>query len=230
METWNRDHRGVGLFLVLSIAVHALLITAPLAKKTFPAVEQQRSVTLRLVTPAKLSQANPPPEQAPDWREPDIPALEELPPLPEIISSPVQEVVEQVPLSSSKRVLSSQFDYERSIRQPLFGPVEQKGNSPDFYFRQRPTLETVLNQPSLQLPFEDTRIYLVDHYEEGVMGGIEKFWDKVTVPFGFTTKNNTRVQCAWVLVIAACGWGHKTLFHQPARYRERPASRLIEES
>jgi hypothetical protein len=48
------------------------------------------------------------------------------------------------------------------------------------------------------------------------------------VPFGFTTKNNTRVQCVWVLVFAGCGWGHKTLFYRPAKHREKPKEPLVE--
>lgn len=230
MKTWKHDHRGAGLFFALAIAVHVVLIMVPLTKEIGVIVEEQRSVKVRLVSPAKVIKEIPPIKQSPDWREPEVPALEELPARPVMVPPPVQEVVQQAPARSSKRVLSSQFDYERSIQQPLFGPAEQKADEPDFYFRQRPTLETVLNQPSLQLPFEDTRIYLVDHYEEGITGKMEKFWDTVSVPFGFTTRNNTRVQCVWVLVIAGCGWGHKTLFHQPARYRERPKAPTVENS
>lgn len=234
MRAWKRDHRGAGLFLVLAIAVHGLLIMIPVAKKMAASDAQHRSLEVRLMAPPKVIQPESPPEPLPEplppWSEPDIPVLESLPPVPEAMPSPVQEVVRQAPAPNSTRVLSSQFDYERSVQQPLFGPVNEETEKPDFYYPQRPTLETVLNQPSLQLPFEDTRIYLVDHYEAGVMGGIEKFWDRVTVPFGFTTRNNTRVQCAWVLVIAGCAWGHKTLFHRPARYREQPESRPIEKS
>lgn len=230
MKTWKRDHRGAGLFFVLAIAVHAALIMVPLTKKMTAGTQELRSVEVRLVTSAMPRQETPPTEQAPDWRESDVPVLEELPPMPEKVAPRVGEAVQQAPLPDSKRILSSQFDYERSIRQPLFGTAERKADAPDFHFRQKASLETVLNRPSLQLPFEDTRIYLVDHYEDGLMGGIDKFWDRVSVPFGFTTRNNTRVQCVWVLVIAGCGWGHKTLFHQPARYRERPGSSAIEKS
>ena len=127
-------------------------------------------------------------------------------------------------------MLSSQFDYEKFGQKALFGSVKQTEDSPDFYVRQRTSLEMALNQPSLQLPFEDARIYLVDSYDAGFMGGLDKFWDTVSVPFGFTTKNNTRVQCVWVLVIAGCGWGHKTLFHRPARHREKPREQWVEDT
>jgi hypothetical protein len=230
MKTWKRDYRGAGLFFVLALAVHVALIMVPLTKKMTTGVQELRSVQIRLVTSEMPGQETPPAEQAPEWRESGVPLLEELPPMPEKVAPRVRETVQQAPPPNSKRVLSSQFDYERSIRQPLFGTAERKADAPDFHFRQRATLEMVLNQPSMQLPFKDTRTYVVEHYEDGFMGGIDKFWDRVSVPFGFTTKNNTRVQCVWVLVIAGCGWGHKTLFHQPARYRERQGSPAIENS
>ena len=83
-------------------------------------------------------------------------------------------------------------------------------------------LEEVLKQPSLQLPFRDTRIDLVDSYDPGFVGGVEKFFDTVTVPFGFTTKNNTRVQCAWILVLAGCAWGDASSYYNAqTRARKR---------
>ena len=78
----------------------------------------------------------------------------------------------------------------------------------------------MLNSPSLQLPFADKRIYLVDSYSPGFGGSVERFFDNVTVPFGWTTNNNTRVQCAWVLVFAGCNWGHVSLFHREAKRRK----------
>ena len=228
MKAWKHDHRGTAVFFALAITLHLVLVVVPFTKKMAAGVEARRSVAVRLISPPEPSQNSQQTEQTSKWRESVVPALEELPPVPDAVAPPMRQTVQQAPSSRSKRVLYSQFDYERSVRQPLFGIAEQKADAPDFYLRQRATLESVLNQPSLQLPFEDTRIYLVDHYEEGMMGGIEKFWDRVSVPFGFTTRNNTRVQCVWVLVIAGCGWGHKTLFHHPARYRERPKHQLVE--
>lgn len=232
MRIWKRDDRGAGLFfaLALAVAVHVALIIVPLTKKMPPGIQELRSLEVRLVSSVKVSQEIRPVKQSPKRREPEVPALEELPALPKMVAPPVQEVAQQPSSPSTKRILSSQFDYERLIQQPLFGPKEQKADEPDFYPRKRASLETVLNQPSLQLPFEDTRIYLVDFYQGGIIGGMERFWDTVSVPFGFTTRNNTRVQCVWVLVIAGCGWGHKTLFHQPARYRERPKAPPAETS
>jgi hypothetical protein len=223
MKAWKNNNRSVKVFFGAALAVHTLFVLVPLAEKKKPANAEQMTVQVRLSSP------QPPIEQSPETapflealRQPGNPILEELPAAPQAVQrQPVIEVV-QPATDSTRRVLSSQFDYENSVYEPLFGvnsPIEEK---PDFYVRQRSSLETVLNQPSLQLPFEDTRIYLVDSYDNGFMGGMEKFWDSVSVPFGFTTKNNTRVQCVWVLVIAGCGWGHESLFHRPARLREKP--------
>ena len=38
-----------------------------------------------------------------------------------------------------------------------------------------------------ELPFEDTRIYLVDSYVDGIMGGIDRFWNDVSIPFGYSS-------------------------------------------
>lgn len=228
METWRHDSRYAGAFFALAVAAHLVFIMLPLAHKMSAGAGEQRSVRVRLVPEVRLSRQSPTAEEAPDRRVAAVPVLEELPPRPGAAAPSVLDSVPRARSTNSRRILSSQFDYEHSVRRPLFGTAETKADETDFHFRERATLETVLNQPSLQLPFEDTRTYLVDHYEDGIMGGIEKFWDRVTVPFGFTTSNNTRVQCVWVLVIAGCGWGHKSLFHQPARYRERPKSPSIE--
>jgi hypothetical protein len=230
MKTWNRDNRSMGLFFGLAVALHAALIMVPLSKQMIATVEEQIAVEIRLIQPAEAPPERPPPQPAPERRKPEITALEELPSPPEMKSPPLEETDQQPPPPSSKRMLSSQFDYERSVRQPIFGPSDQQVDAPDFFYRKAPSLDAVLNRPALQLPFEDTRTYLVDYYEDGFMGGMGKFWDNVSVPFGFTTKNNTRVQCVWVLVIAGCGWGHNSMFQKSARYRGRPASHSIENS
>lgn len=120
----------------------------------------------------------------------------------------------------AQRLIATQFNLENQSPEPLFGTKKQTDDLPEFHFRQRPTLESVLRQSSLQLPFKDTRVYLVDSYDPGWAGSVDRFWDTVSVPFGFTTRNNTRVQCVWVLVLAGCGWGHTSLFHKKAKRRK----------
>jgi hypothetical protein len=215
MKAWKYNNRGLWVFFALAIVVHAVFILAPRPEKMVAQVTERPSVRVQLVAQLQAVEVERPPEPVPvvERREPEPPALDELPPTP-VSELPVPVVVQQLPSNNSKRLLSSQFDYE--------GFVPEPEDRPDFYLRQRTSLEMVLNQPSLQLPLEDSRIYLVDNYDDGIMGGIDRFWDNVSIPFGFTTKNNTRVQCVWVLVIGGCGWGHKSLFYRPARLREKP--------
>jgi len=223
MEAWTYNNLGLRVFFILAIVVHVVFILVPLTQKMIVTVHERSGVQVRLISPPRFLEQPAVAEPLLEWREPETSALEELPPAPVIAPQPqVPDVVRQTPSENRTRVLSSQFDFENRVDEPLFGSVKQQEDGPDYHVRQRTSLEMVLNQPSLQLPFEDTRTYLVDSYDDGIMGGIDRFWDTVAVPFGFTTKNNTRVQCVWVLVIAGCGWGHKTLFHRPARLREKP--------
>jgi len=216
MKAWKYNNRGLWLFFAMAIVVHAVFILALRTKKMVAPVTERPSLQVQLISHPPAVEVEPPLEPKPlvEWREPEPPTLDELPPSPVTEPQPpTPVVVQQPPSRNTRRLLSRQFDYE--------GFAQGSEDKPDFYPRQRASLEMVLNQPSLQLPFEDSRIYLVDSYADGIMGVIDRFWDDVTVPFGFTTKNNTRVQCVWVLVIGGCGWGHKTLFYRPAKLREK---------
>lgn len=229
MTAWKYSNHGFRVFFALAIVVHVVFIVLPVTKRMVATVSEQRSVQVQLISPAQTVDPIQPPAPPLEWSEPDTPALEDLPPAPVAKPPvPVLSVVQPTPDQNRSRVLSSQFDYENTRRNPLFGPVEKTKDLPDFYFRQRTSLDMALNQPSLQLPFEDTRIYLVDSYDAGFMGSMDKFWDTVSVPFGFTTRNNTRVQCVWVLVFAGCGWGHTSLFYRPAKQREKPKEQSVE--
>jgi len=59
-----------------------------------------------------------------------------------------------------------------------------------------PYLDESVDKPKLQMKF----------YTEGFTGGIEKFFDKITIKKTFTTKYGTKIHCALIGVIAACGW------------------------
>jgi len=178
-----------------------------------PAAEETR-------TPVLPPEPVPPPEPVVERVEvPDSdPSQEPVVPLPEpeIVR---QESESAEPANSAVQVLSSQFDYQRPIS--VFG-AKSPDTTPreDFVFRSRPSLDDVLNEPSVQLPFRDQRIYLVDSYSPGLEGGVAKFFDAVTVPFGWKTKNNTRIQCAWILIITGCTWGHASLFEKKAKRRK----------
>lgn len=224
----HHQNRVFALILCAATLLHVLFLLIPVARQAIMAPKNMHSVQVRLQRPAapqppQVPVAEPAPEEiqpepAPPQTEsmlaPATPSLAVQPPSPEPEPEKKNEATR-----TGRQVLSWQFDYEPD--EPLFGHgVTPSETRPDFYLRDRAGLEDVLNAPSLQLPFADTRIYLVDSYSPGVGGSVERFFDSVTVPFGWTTKNNTRVQCGWVLVFAGCSWGHVSLFHREARKRE----------
>ena len=79
------------------------------------------------------------------------------------------------------------------------------GPSKDFYIPEQeiedwladiPFLDESVDRPTVQMKF----------YAEGFTGHIEKFFDKITISKTFTTKYGTKIHCALIGVIAACGW------------------------
>ena len=229
MRNRVHDRRRLAGFFTAALLLHALLLLIPSTREAIRQAAESSLVRVKLSTPPV-----PTPSPAIQPREPV--QTEALPPPPEPVLRPAPEPVlitrpseqpETPPVIAPtqpnsnellNRILSTQFDYQE--RPPLFGSRQADENSPEYQPREQTSLDQALNEPSLQLPFRDTRTYVVNYYEEGIGGSIDKFWDTVTVPFGFTTKNNTRVQCAWILVFAACGWDHKTVFHREATKRK----------
>jgi hypothetical protein len=215
-------------FLVILMAVtllHLLLLLVPGVRHAVLESRLVRNLELRLVRPAPE-----PPLTEPVLREPEAAVVEKLGPHPAppertgmgqearqtVRPEPETEPPQTPPVAS--RLLSRQFDLQKP--EPLFAPANPGTVAQaDAVARFRPVLDEVLNVPSLQLPFEDTRIYLVETYSPGFAGSVERFFDEVTVPFGWTTKSNTRFQCAWVLILAGCSWGHVSLFEREARKR-----------
>jgi len=218
--------------LLAAVLLHALILLIPIVQEVMPEPKVSSRIRLQISDTNRQEESEtpdsvPPSELPVEEQSPivpkkpvelaELPASPPQPVIPELSQEPVVEpVVEQ---DISGRILSSQFDFQRV--EPLFGAHKAEvGDQPDFYFRDRPGLDDALNEPSLQLPFRDTRVYLVNSYSAGIGGGVERFFDKVTVPFGWTTKNNTRIHCAWVLIISGCSWGHVSLFKNKAKRRK----------
>lgn len=221
--------------LGVAVTLHALVLLIPPRTLELVSPTSRPANTLRVLfqprsSPEPTAEATRTPVAVPDEIAPPEPVEERVAQpdpesLPErVVSRPEPEIVRQesemaAPAKSATQLLSSQFDYKRPTS--VFGAKES--DTPpreDFVFRSRPSLDDVLNEPSVQLPFRDQRIYLVDSYSPGLSGSVEKFFDAVTVPFGWKTKNNTRIQCAWVLIITACSWGHASLFEKTAKRRK----------
>jgi len=212
-------------FLVVALLHLLLLIPAMRQAVVNPKITKSIQIQLNSVQPIAeaVEPATAPPVETRIDRETNVatPDPMEVPAWPAVVREPEPPPVVENPPAGEElqhRILARQFDYRTPV--PLFGTAGAKdGELPDFFFRSRPVLEEVLNAPSLQLPFRDTRIYLVDSYSTGLAGEAERFFDAVTVPFGWTTKGNTRIQCVWVLIISGCSWGHVSLFHEKAKRR-----------
>jgi hypothetical protein len=221
MRILHARHRSFVVIFAAAVLLHLLMLLVPVIRQTAEAPGPQPGISVRLVAqpaaeaPAPLPE--PPPE--PERIQPAEPI--ELADLPAPDPAPVAATPPEKPPVTAYRILNELR--EKQEKDPLASFVyADPQDRPDFAALDRPVLEEVLNQPSLQLPFRDTRIYLVDSYDPGFLGGVQKFFDDVTVPFGFTTKNNTRVQCAWILVLAGCAWGDASSYYNAqTRARKR---------
>lgn len=64
------------------------------------------------------------------------------------------------------------------------------------WFADIPYLDESVDRPKIQMKF----------YAEGIEGSVEKFFDKITISKTFTTRYGTKIHCALIGVLAACGW------------------------
>jgi len=232
MISGDRQSRRFGYFLLAAIGLHATLLLLPAVRHAVLEPPRAPVVQVRLqatAVEAAVVEEEAPPETLPEpppetLPEPPAkpPPLPGPPPSPAPVARrapPPETPVEDEPappVITAHRILDDLAEARRS--DPLLGV----DTGPAVYAPFRPSLDEVLNEPSLQLPFRDTRIYLVDSYDPGIGGSIDRFFDTVTVPFSFQTKNNTRFECAWILVIAGCAWGDASLFYAADKARKRP--------
>ena len=84
--------------------------------------------------------------------------------------------------------------------------MEPQGADSVFHFRDRPNLDSALNPTSDQLPFANGPRFVVASYSPGIIGDVQRFFDAATLEKEWVTKYGTRVKCAWVLIVAGCGW------------------------
>ena len=228
MARRQRKDWRFGSILVAVTLLHGLMLLIPVVRQAVfepapaPVVKVQLKRSPITEPPAPVVEPEPEPPPLQPVEPVELADLPEPPPTPEPEPAPTEP---PPPPVTAHRIISSMA--EQREKDPLSvldagKPTEQ----PDYFVRYRPALDDVLNEPSMQLPFRDTRIYVVDYYDEGFLGGMERFWDNVTVPFGFTTKNNTRVQCAWIMVIAGCAWGDASAFYSAQRAKKRKTGDL----
>jgi len=230
MTAGTRQNRRFGAFLLAVSLLHAALLLIPAVRQGVLQAVPAPVVAIRLqksapptpvaeVAPEAVAEPEPVtrPVPPPVATEPPTPARPE--PTPRVAEAAPPPAEPAPPVITAHRIISDLADARR--RDPLAAPQPGPDARPLFRAPIGASLDEVLNEPVLQLPFEDRRIYLVDSYAAGIGGSIDRFFDRVTVPFGFQTKNNLRVQCAWILVIAGCSWGDASLFYAADRARKR---------
>jgi hypothetical protein len=237
MKGGSRQSRRFGVFLLAASLLHAAVLLIPVVRQAVMEPYLAPTVSIRLQPRASSPRHEPDRPAQEDQQRPPRPMAEARPPEQVASEPPGEEITRrepppepapavdepQQPVITAHRIISDLV--EARARDPLALLENETTRQTRFEVPIGRSLDEVLNAPSLQLPFHDRRIYLVDSYAPGIGGSIDRFFDSVTVPFGFQTKNNTRIQCAWILVLAGCAWGDASLFYAADRARKRtPAS------
>ncbi len=101
----------------------------------------------------------------------------------------------EILLSTKNRtsvVVSTEFQARSVLQNDFVIPSPEIEN----WLADIPYLDESVDRPTIQMKF----------YAAGIEGSIEKFFDKITISKTFTTKYGTKIHCALIGVIAACGW------------------------
>jgi hypothetical protein len=230
MNGGSLQTRRFGAILIAASLLHAALLLIPAVRQGVLQAVPAPVVAIRLqksapptpvaeVEPEAVAEPEPVtrPVPPPVATEPPTPPRPD--PTPRVAEAAPPSAEPAPPVITAHRIISDLADARR--RDPLATPGPEPDARPLFQAPIGTSLDEVLNEPVLQLPFEDRRIYLVDSYAPHLGGSIDRFFDRVTVPFGFQTKNNLRVQCAWILILAGCSWGDASLFYAADKARKR---------
>ena len=232
VQSYTAGKPAIWLAITVAVSLHLLLLLLPLASKNPNTQSGARQIDLQLVTykpeqsVAQAPALTQPPamEIAPPVSEPESestslatalePAASPQVEQPAPIKRDLQSMTAAEKSILTHTILSSQFITEESSADQLFGKQlespddEISANSRAMGFRipQRSNLISMLNQPMPALPFEYSPGLVHFAYDPGVRGDLQRFWDVITPEFGWRTNNGTEFKCAWILVIAACGW------------------------
>ena len=107
---------------------------------------------------------------------------------PKINTGDVLEMIE----SRQSIDITPEFQARTHTTKDFYIPEQEIEN----WMADIPFLDESVDKPKLEMRF----------YAEGIEGSIEKFFDKITISKTFTTKYGTKIHCAIIGVIAACGW------------------------
>ena len=204
------------------VALHGLLLLVPSARKEFLSRVEPKPLALRLVAEqAETKQALDAPAASVTeaWRPSEAPSPERFTQEPIATEAAAAEpeptddrAVEGVPDREAAsalptRIMSSPYLDEDPQRLDLFPKdSDSKASGVEFRLADRSTPDPLIYPESVALPFADAPRLAVEFYDDGVMGGVQRFWDSVTFARTWTTKHGTKVSCGVVLVIPACVW------------------------
>ena len=213
----------IWLALVVTLVLHALLLLLPLNRQ-MPLDENGSKIIQVLLIGVTPKNVSPEPVPAPSLAEEAIAVKHETPPIKTLMRSdpftarltvkrqkpnrnPVQMSVEERN-QRTHRILASPYITEESVTEQLFGNAPARAIPDwDFHYPGKEDMISMLNTPLPDLPFDFTQGLIKFSYEPGVMGEMQRFFDVITPEFGWTTRYGTKVDCVWVLIIVACGWG-----------------------
>lgn len=223
---------GIWFALLIAFCLHLIFLFLP-AKKSIPDAENQRTnVELQLVKFTPPPEQQPLPDQPAEIiPAPTEPAVEQpFPEPPESMATAQSEPEPPIPtpgpapndqtndlenLSKAEKdrlthsILARQFISEESATDKIFGKqviLQIDDPQKEFHIPVRQDMISMLDQPMPEVPFAYTPGLVRFAYDPGVKGNLQRFWDVITPEFGWRTKNGTKVECVWLLVIAACGW------------------------
>ncbi len=211
IKHWLKHSFVPSLFILL-----LLLLPKPWS---FNTLLSEHVIEVKLVEQITEKKAPPPieikPQQPTQAEIPEVTQTNEVNQPPPTTSPPVEPNVPQqqqtrTPPTTPPEQLLKATDVMKMVknRKSLDLPTEfQARTAPakDFYIPKQQVTDWRADIPFLDESVDKPRLQM-NFYAEGIEGSIEKFFDKITVSKTFTTKYGTKIHCAWIGIIAACGW------------------------
>ena len=175
-----------------------------------------------------IEEVIPPPviEEIPQEQPEPMPATQAGQITPE--TPPIEESVPQPSSSPQSNEQPAEQSNEQSVEQPqqetninsgiIFNSIQNMDKnvsvSEDFMAapktegfksRQWEATDSQSDIPFVNTETDKPRVEM-DFYSPGVLGSVERFFDKITIKKEFTTKYGTKISCAMVGILMACSW------------------------
>ena len=130
----------------------------------------------------------------------------EQPVLEQVMEQPTEQTTEQPAETNinSGIIFNSiqNIDKDISISEDFMAaPADTENFKP----RQWQSTDFQADVPFVNSETDKPRVEM-DFYSHGVLGSVERFFDKITIEKEFTTKYGTKIKCAMVGILMACSW------------------------